>query len=305
MQYSKGNQQITVEALLKRPDVLTRELTDIAKKGFLVDALLEGGYNAAGGAVPYTVSASIYLDRNVRKMAEGTEYPIAGQTDVQAEVKTTKYGLATFITEEAVIRNQIGELNRSLRRLKNTMVRDIDTDFITKVLADTNIQTSTASNQTGSTGVAVGWTPTSEVIFDDLAEAIGAIAGQEEGYEPDTLLVTRNTYTKLLRNKEVRKAFEGNWNDQAPPMYTGQMQRLMGLDIMVIGSASGVSNDVALVLQRKVIGGIADEIPLQIREPKFDDSRDVYWIRGRRLSATFLQEPKAIMKISGVNHNAP
>lgn len=297
MQYSRGNQQITVEALLKRPDVLTRELTDISKKGFLVDALLQTGYNAQGGAIPYTRSASIYLDRNVRKMAEGTEYPIAGQTDEQLEEKTQKYGLATFLTEEAVMRNQIGELDRSLRRLKNTLVRDIDTDFITKLIADSAILTATASNTASG-----GWVPATETVFDDLAEAIGKIAEVEEGYEPDTLVVTRNTYTKLLRNKEVRKAFEANWNDAAPPIYTGQMQRLMGLDIMVIGAAAGVSNDIALVLQRKIIGGIADEIPLQVRQPKFDDSRDVWWVRGRRLSATFLQEPKAICKIGGVNH---
>lgn len=283
-----GMGTITVDAFLKRPDLLFRRLTDISKKGFIVDALLQTGYNADGGVVPYTRSESIYMDADPKEIAEGSEYPIVGQPiPVQYAEPAHKYGFKTFVTEEAVRRSQLPELERALVRLRNSMIKFIDGQFLARVIADPDIQTRAA---------AAPWTVSASTIDDDIENSRADVRGQLEGYEVDTIVAHISKQTVLNLNTDLRNAFVGS---KAPdnPIFTGHVGSMMGVDFLF---TPNIASNTVLVLQRKVIGGIADEVPMEIKTLPFDFDTDRYWMRSRRVTATFLQEPKALVKLTGV-----
>lgn len=289
MQVTKDSQKITVRAFLKRQSLLQRAMTDISKKGFIADALLATGYPVAGGVVPYTRSETIYLDRDPEVIEELAEYPIAPFAPLQLlEERAKKYGLKTVISEEAVRRSVMPEIPRALTKLSNTIIRYVDGLFLTKLVNDPDINTRAA---------AAAWTSSATTIFNDIEEARSDIRLQFEGYVPDTLVLHPSKIPALTTNDKIAQAYN---NAQAPrnPIFTGQLPPLFGLDIFYTPNLP--SANTALLMQRKMIGGIADEVPLEVKSLPFDEDTDAYWIKGRRVVATFLQEPKAVTKITGI-----
>lgn len=293
-QYTSGVPSLTVQQFLRRPDLLYRRMTDIAEKGFIIDALLQGGYDASGGVVPYTRSESIYLDRDPEEIPEGGPYPVSGDTvpGVLQEI-ARKYGLKTFITEEMVRRNQFPQIELKMTKLTNTIIRYVDGIFLKRLVNDPDI---------GTRAAAAAWSPSSTTIVQDLENAKSDIRLQLENYEPDTLIIHPSKIPALTVNAEIRQAYVGT-AALKNPIFTGQLPPLFGLNLLYtpnLLTAAGAPADFALLLQRNLIGGRADEVPLEVKALAFDEHYDRFWLKGRRVVATFLQEPKAIVKITGI-----
>lgn len=286
--YTQGSPSLMVSQYLRRPDLLYRRMTDISEKGFIVDALLQGGYDVQGGVIPYTRSESIYLERDPEVIPEGGPYPIAG--DVAPPVlqeMAKKHGLKVFITEEMVRRNQFPQVEIKMRKLTNTIIRYVDGLFMTKLLADPDIQ---------SRAAAAAWTASATTIVADIENAKADIRNQFEGYEPDTLIINPGRLPALTVNAEIRQAYVGS-AALRNPIFTGQLPPLFGLDLMY---TPNIPAGTGLVMMRDMIGGRGDEVPMEVRSLPFDEHYDRFWLKGRRVMATFLQEPKAIVKITGL-----
>lgn len=293
-QYTSGVPTLTVQQYLRRPDLLYRRMTDIAEKGFIIDALLQGGYDVSGGVIPYTRSESIYLDSDPEEIPEGGAYPIAGDTapGVLQEI-ARKYGLKTFISEEMVRRNQFPQVEVKLTKLTNTIIRYVDGIFLRKLTNDPDIQRRTAAGL---------WTAAGTTIVQDIENAKSDIRMQFEGYEPDTLIIHPSRIPALTVNEQIRQAYVGTAATRNP-IFTGQLPPLFGLDLMYtpnLLNADGTPANYALLLQREMIGGRGDEVPMEVKSLPFDEHYDRFWLKGRRVVATFLQEPKAIVKIESI-----
>lgn len=287
--YTQGVPSLTVQQYLRRPDLLYRRMTDIAEKGFIIDALLQGGYDVQGGVIPYTRSESLYLDRDPEEIPEGGPYPVTGDTTpgILQEI-ARKYGLKTFITEEMVRRNQFPVVEMKLTKLTNTIIRYIDGIFLTKLLADPDINTRAAAG---------AWTAAGTTIVQDIENAKSDIRLQAEGYEPDTLIIHPSKIPALTVNEQIRQAYVGTAAIRNP-IFTGQLPPLFGLDLMYTPNLPNANT--ALLLQRNMIGGRGDEVPMEVKSLPFDEHYDRFWLKGRRVVATFLQEPKAIVKLTGI-----
>lgn len=278
-----------IEVFRKQPQLLRRMMTDISKKGFLADAVLRGGYNAVGGSVHYTRSESIYAAGDPVSIEELAEYPIttiAGLTPIVERVK--KYGFKAVISEEQVRWSALPEVDRMMTKMSNSMVRMVDGLFLNKVVNDPDIQTMAA---------AAAWTTTTSSVTRDIETAKAMIRELFEGLEGDTVIIPSAKIPALTANTTFGGAYVGT---KAPdnPLFTGQLENLWGMNIMHTPHLPG--NNIALLIDRGDIGGFADETPFDIRLLPFDEDIDGYWLKARRRLATFLQEPKGVVKITGI-----
>jgi hypothetical protein len=89
---------------------------------------------------------------------------------------------------------------------------------------------------TQTQAAAATWGGASSNVLLDLASSKATIFGLKQGYEPDTLVLTHTKYAVLLADKNVCRR---RWpvRTRRNPIYSGQMGRLAGLDIMVSPNA--------------------------------------------------------------------
>lgn len=291
---SQAGQDITVDAFLKQPDLVLHRMMDISEKGFIVDALLQTGYQAESGQVAYTRSESIYLAGDPEEVPEFGEYPVVPPTDLQRLTELArKYGLMTPLSEEAVKYSIFPEVEKALVKLKNTIVRYVDGLFMGRIRDDTGILTHAAT---------AAWLYNTVTVGLDVETARGKIRDVNEGYEADTLVINTTKLPALSANTTIGTAYNGNMADQNP-IFTGQVGSLWGLDIMHtpnLVNSDGTPANYALLMQRRMIGGIADENPLAAKSLPFNEWNDTVWLKGRRKVATFLTDPKAVCKITGI-----
>lgn len=293
--YSGDTAARTVKDFIKQPQLIQKALEEVTQNEFIAESLFQGGYSAEGGAVSYMESPNRFMedaDGEDLAIAEASEYPELFQHDKLETARVRKYALASYVTFEAVERNQLGLLARAVTRMRNTMVQAVDANVLNMLRNNSKIGRYTAAG---------AWGPSATTIFDDIFEAVALVEDVRQSggtYTADTLVVSNSTYTKLLRNKEVREAMrDSRPNNQNAPEYSGSVGQLGGLSIL---RSPWMFDDVAFVLQRGAIGGIADEVPLTVKPVERDEARDIYWLRAKRLTVAFVTDPGAIRIIEGI-----
>jgi len=111
----------------------------------------------------------------------------------------------------------------------------------------------------------------------------------------------------FLDNDEVNNVYLGNIASESI-RYTGVLpKKFNGLDVLTSWRLSAYFPQGALVLQRKVFGGVSDERPLQAT-PLYGEGgggnggpTESWRTDITRASAIFLDQPKAVVLINGVS----
>lgn len=296
MHFSGNKAERTVKDFLKQPELIQEAIEQLGENEFLAESLFRGGWNAMGGQVAYMESRNRFMDDTENEnlaIAEGSEFPEFYQSEEQQRANTNKYALSTWITFEDEWRNQLGALADAAVRIKNTMVRQIDGITHQVIRNHPRIE---AVPATGATG----WSPDSTTIFDDIflaQEALEEPNNSGDVYTADTLLVSNRTYTNLLRNSDIRQSRE-ELPPNYQPVFSGDMGMLAGLRILK--SPNMTDND-AYVMQRGMLGGIADEIPFMLKPPERNEGNERIYLRAKRHTVAFVTNPGSILKITGVN----
>lgn len=299
-----GSPEMTVDALLKRPQVLLRNLTDLVNKRFIADKIFTRGSSdqVAGGLALYQRSESIYPDRDVEEVGVRAEFPMTGWSEQLMSAFVKKYGLETPISFEARRRNQLDLVARAQRKLANALVRFVDTLAMTLLSADPDVQ--------NYTGTSLGSWGTAGNAIKDIANMIKLIADQDEGYEADTLIVNPTQELQLLLDSDLRSALPRETPQSQ--ISTGRVAPLLGLDQIL--STPRVAAGTAYVLQSKVVGTVADEVPDAAEgyssfspgagfapiymKVRMKEDTDEWRVRVARFPAMWLAEPKAAVKIT-------
>jgi hypothetical protein len=162
---------------------------------------------------------------------------------------------------------------------------------------------------------AKAWSATDSHIRKDVNAAKYLIrqasadddGNQKFGYTADTLVISSETETDFLNSDEISEPNVGNIADESI-LYTGKLpSKFLGLDVLVSWRLSAYFPSGALVLQRKVFGGISDERPLQ-GTPLYGEGggpnggpTESFRTDITRASAIFIDQPKAVVLIAGVN----
>jgi hypothetical protein len=277
---------ITVSAYLQNPARVQRAIENLALQRFLADLIFGQGPAAGGGSVIYdqVTASDLYLARDVQEIEPGSEFPILNDTEPSPLVAIIrKYGGEVMLTDESVRRDRRDLLNREMTRLRNTIVKKLDTVAMAALRA--------APTNTGTTSGL--WSAAATDIPKDLASMVNLITQLDMGYEPDTALINPDQEMDLLSDKDIRDALPREKSDI--PFVTGRLGRLQGLDFIV---SNRVNVGEVWVMQRRMVGGISDEVPLYAR-PLHDDRRETWFLHGARAAVPYITDPKSVTRFTG------
>lgn len=278
---------ITVNAFLQTPTRVQRAIEALTLQRFIADAIFAGGPAVAGGSVMYDQMLGpddIFTAREVQEIEPGSEFPILNTGERMPLVAVArKYGGEIMLTDEAIRRDNRPLLAREMTRLRNTIIRRVDTVAMA-ALGAAPVQTMVASGD---------WSLAATDIVADLATAAGMVSRLDMGYVADTVLVNPDQTLDLMKDKDLRDAMPRERTDGL--IRTGNLGRVLGLDFI---ESNRVAAGTVWVLQRRIAGSISDEVPLYAR-PIRDDRRETTFIHGARVVVPYVTDPKAVVRITG------
>jgi hypothetical protein len=281
-----SNQLLTLSIWLRNPAMVQRSITDLSFNRFIADLIFAGGPSADGGAVVYDQITATYmfLDRDVQSIHPGGEFPILnGSYPTPNVALTRKWGGEVKLTYEAVRRDRRDLLNKEMTRLRNTIIRKVDSVAVAALkAAPVNTMSASASWRTSSTD-----------IIADIANALLLVNGPDFGYNVDTCIINPREATGMLQSNEIRTALPRERTDV--PIATGNLGRLLGVDFI---QTNRVNPGEMFFLERKRIGGISDEVPLYAK-PIDEERREAWFIHGARQVVPFVTDPKAVAWVTG------
>jgi len=290
----------SISRFLQSPTQIRRRLRDYTDLRFVSDQVLTQRFRSSGGAVLYEQSEPFVTDRPVESVAPGAEYPFANlPTGTAAIASVQKWGQKVRITDEEIARNiYAGQaVDRNLRKVVNSVIKQVDGVTMSAV-------TSAVTNAVSATGAgSTRWGAATPKILYDILTAKATIYALNLGYKPDTLLIGDTAYALMMADQTVTNALRRE--DSNNPIYTGQIEVIGGLAILVGGSMAGVD---PYVLDSTQLGGMADEqdaapgyamdqLAVQIKSMRLD-ANDAWDLQGRRKTVPVVQEPGSACKIT-------
>jgi hypothetical protein len=196
--------------------------------------------------VLYEQSEPFVTDRPVEAVSPGSEYPYANlPTGTAAVASVAKWGQKVLLTDEEIARNQYAgaSADRALRKVVNSIISKVDGIAMSAI----------TSAVTQTSGVTAAWNAATPVFLRDVLVAKAVVVGLNLGYNPDTLALNDAQYAYLMSDDKFTNAIRRE--DTNNPIYTGQVDRVAGLAIVV---SPAITNP--LVLDSTQLGGMADEL---------------------------------------------
>lgn len=290
----------TISRFLQSPAQLRRRLRDYRDLRFISDQVLTQRLRSQGGAILYEMSEPFVTDRPVESVAAGAEYPFANlPTGTAAIAAVAKWGQKVRLTDEEIERNVYAgqAVDRNLRKVVNSVIKQVD--GITMSAVTSAVTGNVSASGAGSTR----WGAATPKILFDILSAKAAVYALNLGYKPDTILVGDTAYALMMSDQNVTNALRRE--DSTNPIYTGQIEVIGGLTIVVGGSMAGVD---PYVLDSTQLGGMADELDsapgyamdqlaVQVKSIRKEDN-DAWDLQGRRKTVPVVQEPGAACKIT-------
>lgn len=300
--------RLTVSELMKSPTVIPQRILSMMDQAFLVDSVLRDAEDAPGGAVLYHESTPLFSQDDPAILDEFAEIPVTrGSLGNPSVARVVRRAFGLRVSKTMVDRNRIDAVNIQVLQIRNTMVRAWEDAFFSTMLANRSvqvIQTDKAWGAAASPHMRQDITAAKYLIKKAAADTAGK---QKFGFVADTLIISIETETDFLLSAEVSLPYNGNLADKNL-LYTGKLPNsFLGLDVLVSWRLSAYFPSGAVVMQRKIIGGISDERPLQAT-PMYGEGggpnggpKESFRTDVTRASAIFLDQPLAIVLIAGVN----
>lgn len=291
--------RITVDALLKDPLVIPALILDMTQNEFIVDAVLRQGGMATSGAVRYSESTPLYADDTPEIRAEFAEVPVVPTSvGIPRVVFAHERAMAIMVSDEMRRRQAIDPVTRQLMQVKNTMTYSWNSAFYSAVIANAGIQTLAVSNP---------WASSNATIRGDIANAVYLVENasissnlgisQWLGFEADTMIINHGTKNTLLQSSSFAAPYIGDIASENL-QYTGVLpNKIFNLDVLV---SRQVPAGNAIVMQRQRCGFVADELPFTAGPLYRNEERKSWRSDTQRASALGLDQPLAIVLLSGV-----
>lgn len=277
---------ITVESFLRNPTRVQRTVDALTLQRFLADSIFSSG-DAQGGAVIYDeVSAGEWFTtRDAQAIEAGSEFPIVDVGELAPKVaRVLKWGGAAVLTYESVRRDNRDVLNRQLTKLRNTIIRKVDTVAIAAL--DAKLPTMAASGS---------WATAGTDIMTDLETARAAIDDADLGYTADTVIINPTQRIGVKKNAGIRAALPreavgGNL------ISAKDLNGLLGFDNWYVSNRQPAGT--VKVLASKIVGSIRDEMALYSRTIDQAD-RERWLVQAARITVPIITDPLAGINITG------
>lgn len=308
----EGLTNLTVDVLLKQPQLIARPLTSLVSKRLIADKIFIKGTpeQVAGGAMRYQELESIYLADNTDELAEGADFPLSAWSEAVKTAPVRNFGQGFTVTNLAVRRNARDVIGRGTVKLANTIAKKIDgvaMAILTDTTAFPNIQTMNASAL---------WTTAGTDVIKDVASAEEMLEVKDNGYagfQGATLILHTNRRDDLLNNTVLRAALPRE--NQDGQVQSGMMAPFLGLKEILF--TPQIDQTKAILLDTSIAGTIADEAPdptegwvadtpdgqnaaVYVKVQKMGRPDVHYGVFGGRWPAMALVQSDAVVVISGV-----
>lgn len=294
---------ISISRFLNSPPAVARRLRTLAENRFIADALLTGRYEVAGGSLLYEQTESMFTNRPPEIVNPGAEYPrSAAAPGVAAMASVNKWGQDVPVTDEHIGRYGRRAVDVALTKIINYLVKQVDTLALAAINAAVTLNAAAIGGG--------GWSGASADPLLDLMLGQAAIIGQDQGYDPDTVVMSDVAYARLVSNQKIIAGLSRE-NDNSITR-TGDVLTIAGLRILPTNNLPGGAATSVFILDSSMLGGLAYE---RIPSPEYqgdpangveswsrrDPSANDQWIvRGRRSVVPVIQEPGAAYKITSV-----
>lgn len=277
---------ITVEAFLRTPSRVQRTVEALTLQRFLADSIFSSG-DAQGGAVVYDEIAAgeFFTSRDVQAIEAGSEFPVVDVGEAAPKVaRVLKWGGAALLTYEAVRRDNRDVLNRQLTKLRNTIIRKVDTVAIAAL--DARLPTQVASGL---------WSNAATDIMTDVETARAAIDDADLGYVADTVIINPAQRIGVKKNTGIRGALprEGIGGNL---ISARDLNGLLGFDNWYVSNRQPAGT--VKVLASKIVGSIRDELGLYSRTLDQAD-RERWLVQAARVTVPIITDPLAGINITG------
>lgn len=290
---------LTISRLLQSPTALRRALRTIKNLRFVSDQLLTGQYTTSGGAISYEVSEPILNPRAVTAVAAGSTYPRdMPQSGAAALAAVSKWGQASFLSDEKIKRSVYAadEIGRTMQKAINTIVNKVDSVAIGVI----------GSAVTATQAATATWDNASATMFLDLELGAAKAVDLNQGYVPDTVLMSTTKYARMISDKLIAEMRQREVPNN--PINGGDIVQI-GKFKVVYTSVANLPSDDVWVLDSTMLGGMADETNqdpgyvtvdhgIQIQTERIAN-RDGWDMWARRLTVPIVQEPGAAVRITG------
>jgi hypothetical protein len=298
--------RITVNALLKSPTLIPKRIISLMDQSFLADALLRNAQDAPSGSVLYFESTPLFSADDPTILDEFGEIPTTnGSLGTPKVVRVVRRAFGLRVSKTMIDRNNVDAVNIQITQIRNTMVRAWEDAFVSAIIANASVSVMTTDQAWGASTSHIRADVNSAkfLIKNAAADAAGK---QKFGFEADTLVISTATEMDFLNSNEVSQPYGGNIADENLK-YTGKLpNKFLGLDVVTSWRLATYAPSTAMVLQRKVFGGISDERPLQAT-PMYGEGggpnggpTESFRTDVTRASAIFVDQPKAVVLIAGV-----
>lgn len=283
---------ITVNAFLKSPPLVQRALTALTSQRFIADNIFAAGPQAVGGAVLFDklMEGEFFTERDVQAIEPGSEFPILNSGEQTPNVAAvTKWGGAAVITYEAARRDRRDVLQRELTRLRNTIIRKVDTVAVASLVA------SVTAGDTPTMAASADWGTAGTDIIGDVETGRSTVDQADMGYEVDAVLLNPAEALGIRKNTGIRAALprEAMVNNL---IGARDLSGLLRLPTWYISNR--VPAGTVWLLQSKTVGSISDELPLYTRVVD-QPEKERYLIMAARITVPFITDPLAAIRITG------
>ena len=302
--YSQQGLRVAVNDYIKDPKLIQARMLDIMRNEFIMEDLLRNAGGNDSGVVRYEQDSPLFADSDPMIVAEAGEIPLlTGGDGLPKAAFTVKYGAGIEISREARSRNKVDQIDKRMKQVRNSFTRLYE-KLMFSALSNAGCPTMPAS---------AAWDiPTTNIRTDVIAATSavreanqsGATAGPAVedylGFDPDTLVMSTRTRDLFFGNDSVTEVYGAGFTyDTKNPVYTGTLENdFVGLRVLV---SRFMQDNEVWVMERKTVGGWSDEYPFST-EPLYPDKpRQVWRTDVTRRTAIFIDQPKAAIKITGVN----
>lgn len=280
---------ISVDAFLNNPARVQRTIERLTLNRFVADFIFAAGPPGSSVLYDQLLASDFFTARDVQEIEPGSEFPIVNSGEQMPKVAVVKkWGGAAVLTYEAVRRDNRALLNRELTRLRNTIIRKIDTVGMA-VLDAAPIQ---ALVGTGD------WSVGTSKPLNDLEQARTMIDDADMGYVADTVMLNPAQRFDLRTRDDVRALLPREGTGTAGnPVLTKELANLAGYENWIVSNR--ITAGIGYVLAAKMIGNISDELPLYSRVID-QQERERYLVQSARVAVPYVTDPKAVVRISGI-----
>ncbi|OSX98787.1 phage major capsid protein [Bacillus nitratireducens] len=288
--------------LLKK-QMLDARIKDLAGKKMIADLLMTKT-SVDALAVKYFKDADAdengrYAYEEVLEVGEGSGFKRIGVSEKAQLAMIRKYGLEFAFSYEMQRFGSSSQFERAYNKLANSVSNMVNSMTYDRILTANGINTRTKagtgadlywSDLTASQSAKGQTTKGAIAIRTDLTTA--QVEAAKFGYVLNTMVVSPATFGIISNNSDASPEYV----NQDLKQLSGYRGNFLGLDLIV--DENFADKDVLLV-QRGVIGDIADAVPLSTSQYNQDEDMTTI-VRALRFTESYVTDPKGIYLLKNI-----